>query len=563
MTKYAGLYGDTRYEEEKRLGSLRRGESHLGWSLAASGDGRTLLAGSPYFTSEKVLNRGAVTFFSMSEGKLEEIQTIVGDGSHDDEPMFGNRVGLSSDGRTAFVTTGGRDAGCMMYHRTADDDVWKLRQILPGFARGTSISGDGLTLARAINNDEESTVIEIYEDQRGEWTKVQELQLTPSSRAPRDYLECSFRALAISADGSTIAVVNSAGTPFESAQWDLESTAHHETTGRVAAELAFAGEILFFERAESDQWTLSQVLKGRESRIQAFERAELALSANGTTVVLANVDDSVDSTSRDSGKKSYGSLKFVERSRSGEWNVTDTIEIAQWFQNDQASYFNETYQFMTVSIDDLAISADGQRCIASLGSSFDIERNPFVEQYGAALDLCRNEYGRWQLGHALEPDKPDPQLISSLNSVAISEDGTWAAIGSPYARSYRGEITHFELNAGRWCQKGTTSLKGHRGSNWNLNDARDIFGIVTRLVAYVAVGFIVFNAAADAISNNAWVLALVEVIFFPLTYLLYPFFAGEDSSAWPINEPWWLFACLITALVCYPLSTFVGRRPPV
>jgi hypothetical protein len=88
-------------------------------------------------------------------------------------------------------------------------------------------------------------------------------------------------------------------------------------------------------------------------------------------------------------------------------------------------------------------------------------------------------------------------------------------------------------------------------------------GLLARGICWAAMWAIVLNAVAEAIRAKEWVLAALELAFFPATVFIYPFAASDDASAWPLAGSDALLALLVIALVTYPVSTFVGRLEPI
>ncbi len=91
------------------------------------------------------------------------------------------------------------------------------------------------------------------------------------------------------------------------------------------------------------------------------------------------------------------------------------------------------------------------------------------------------------------------------------------------------------------------------------------FGIggVARLLTYACLFCIVGNAVVQSALNDQWLLALVEMGAVPLTFFIYPFVAPADALAWPFADGTSLIPVLVTALIAYPISTFVGEFDPI
>lgn len=91
-----------------------------------------------------------------------------------------------------------------------------------------------------------------------------------------------------------------------------------------------------------------------------------------------------------------------------------------------------------------------------------------------------------------------------------------------------------------------------------MSEGRVVIGLVARGVFWVAIFLIVGNAAVYLWSEGAWFFSLLSVGFLPFTTFLWPIFAPETASAWPLGERSGLWLFLLTAAIAYPISTFVG-----
>jgi hypothetical protein len=92
---------------------------------------------------------------------------------------------------------------------------------------------------------------------------------------------------------------------------------------------------------------------------------------------------------------------------------------------------------------------------------------------------------------------------------------------------------------------------------------RITIGIAARGVLWLCFFFILGNAVFQAIDEGAILTAVIELAFFPLTVLIYPFAAHPDALAWPLAQGTSLVPALIVMVVAYPISTFVGGLPAV
>jgi hypothetical protein len=82
------------------------------------------------------------------------------------------------------------------------------------------------------------------------------------------------------------------------------------------------------------------------------------------------------------------------------------------------------------------------------------------------------------------------------------------------------------------------------------NPMRVFIGLIGRLVFWIGLILIVGHAALASYQAGEIGMAVLKVVFFPVTFILYPWFAGL----------WWLF---ILSMIGYWLSTFIGRMETV
>ncbi len=79
---------------------------------------------------------------------------------------------------------------------------------------------------------------------------------------------------------------------------------------------------------------------------------------------------------------------------------------------------------------------------------------------------------------------------------------------------------------------------------------RAVIGHVGRLVFWLSLVYIVGLSLVTSYRAGDYGAVVLKAIFFPLTYLIWPWFAGV----------WW---ALLLGLLGYWLSTFVGRLEPI
>ena len=83
-----------------------------------------------------------------------------------------------------------------------------------------------------------------------------------------------------------------------------------------------------------------------------------------------------------------------------------------------------------------------------------------------------------------------------------------------------------------------------------MNSTRAIVGIIGRLVFWAGLVFILIHAVMESYRAGDFLMLVLKAIFFPITFLIYPWTAGL----------WYIF---IISVVGYWISTFIGRMEPV
>lgn len=254
----------------------------LGTAVALSADGTIALAGQPYAVSY----RGAVVVFAQSHGSWTR-QARLGQGGVGDR--FGQSVALSADGTTAIVgapnddvptTTGGDrvDQGSAVVF-TRSGSTWVRQQLL---VESAGWGGDFFGVSVALSADGNTAIVGAYRDdvdarldqgsavvftRSGDlWT--QQGRLVDPAGALADYFGA---AVALSGDGNTAVV---------GAYMD-------DISGRVNQ-----GSATVFTRS-AGTWTRQQKLVDAAGAVRDYLAFSVALSADGTTVILGALADDV------------------------------------------------------------------------------------------------------------------------------------------------------------------------------------------------------------------------------------------------------------------------------
>lgn len=174
----------------------------VGEQVAVSGDGNTIVAGSPFYNTL----RGAVyTFTNSDSGWSAPTRLVATDGQPFD--IFGYSLALSSDGSTLAVGAKGysKSQGAV-YTFSRQDSGWVQTVKLigddgaagNGFGWSVALSGDGQTLITA-SPYRGTGVGYAYTNKDGAWTASSTLQPTEQAQFKGD-----GRSVAISNDASTV-----------------------------------------------------------------------------------------------------------------------------------------------------------------------------------------------------------------------------------------------------------------------------------------------------------------------------------------------------------------------
>lgn len=79
---------------------------------------------------------------------------------------------------------------------------------------------------------------------------------------------------------------------------------------------------------------------------------------------------------------------------------------------------------------------------------------------------------------------------------------------------------------------------------------RVIIGLLGRIVFWIGLIYIIAHAAIYSYSMHDYVMVVLKLIFFPATYVIYPWTSGL----------WWVF---IISIIGYWVSTLIGKMQPV
>jgi hypothetical protein len=191
------------------------GEGNLGYRVALSSDGNTLLAGAPGDSGEV----GAAWVFTRSGGAWSQQSSLTG-GGHVGVGFFGSAVALSSDGNTALIGgPGDNTATGAAWVFTRSGTTWAQQgEKLTGggeettegfFGEGAALSADGNTaLIGAARDNSLDGAAWVFTRTGSSWNQ-QGPKLTAGGEEVGEGL--FGQSLALSADGNTALI----GAPFD------------------------------------------------------------------------------------------------------------------------------------------------------------------------------------------------------------------------------------------------------------------------------------------------------------------------------------------------------------
>ncbi|OEK06049.1 hypothetical protein A8C32_18615 [Flavivirga aquatica] len=169
------------------IGSDIQGESENeanGFKIALTGDGNTIIIGSPGYTQTNGLETGRVRVFNNQSGNWVQVgQDILGKNAGD---AFGLHVDISEDGRiislgSIFDDEIAENAGSVKVYEIIGNDWIQLGQSIDGISaddrtsnHSLSSNGDVLAVTSNGNNGEEIGIVRVYELDLlfNEWTQI-------------------------------------------------------------------------------------------------------------------------------------------------------------------------------------------------------------------------------------------------------------------------------------------------------------------------------------------------------------------------------------------------------
>lgn len=269
----------------------------IGCTVALSADGHTALVDSPSGDTTNIWSTGEAYVFNLKAGEWTYTQTLANP-NPEYRDNFGREMVLSSDGRTALITsTNGFDT------RTDEVDVFTLNA--GKWTHTQTLSGSSVALS--ANGRTALIDTQLYTISESGWTPVDTLS-NPESDDNDDF----GSSVALSANGRT-AIVGATGAD-----------------DRVGEAYVFT--------LTADSATLVDTLSNPDPTTEDYFGGEVALSTDGRTALVA--------AAHDDGFGGIGEVYEFARTSTG-WTHTSTISHPDPEERD---YFGRT----------MALSGDGR-----------------------------------------------------------------------------------------------------------------------------------------------------------------------------------------------------------
>jgi hypothetical protein len=371
-------------------------DDYFGYGIALSGDGNTLAVGA--FSEDSLATgiggdqaddsasaSGAVYVFVRNAMGQWSQQAYVKASNTDPNDVFGTGLALSEDGNTLAVAASGEDSDT------------------------TGIDGD-----QADDSIPSSGAVYVFvRDAMDQWS--QQAYVKASNSGPNDYFGGS---LALSDDGSTLAVAA-----------QLESSDATGVGGDQANDAAFfSGAVYVFVRDAMDQWAQQAYVKASNTGMQDFFGRSVALSGNGSTLVVGSAQEDSDATgidgdqANDSAPNSGAVYVFV-RDAMDQWSQQAYIKASNAGLDD---WFGSS----------VALSDDGNTLAASApyddsdatGIGGD-HTNALATASGAVHVFVRDGMGQWAQQAYVKASNTAPNDHFGF-SVVLSDDGSTLAVAA-------------------------------------------------------------------------------------------------------------------------------------
>jgi hypothetical protein len=375
----------------------------LGWSVAVSGDGRSVIAGAPGRDAGGS-DRGSAYVYTLPPGgwpATGEFGTrlIAGDGENGDN--LGLSLGVSSDGRTVIAgaylndASGSNRGAAYVYLRPVTG--WPAGALTQDakLTSGDGADGDFLGQSVAMSGDGETVTAGapynagggnmrgaayVYAKPGGWATTTETAKLTAGDGADRDHLG---RSVALSGDGTTVV----AGAHEDDGRRGA-AYVYTRPAGGWAATAAFSAKLTAADRLSGDELGFS-----------------VAVSGDGGTVIAG--------AHGSPGGNEWGAAYVFVRPPTGWATSTETAKLtaADGWDYDQLGL-------------SVAVDADGETVIGGAPGQGGLP--------GAAYVFERPATGWADATHTAKLASDDSNTIRLGTSVAVSADGSVVAAGAPF-----------------------------------------------------------------------------------------------------------------------------------
>jgi hypothetical protein len=209
------LYSEAResddWEKVATIVGVDQPLGRFGWSTSFNEAGDRLAISAPNFDSEGLSNRGLVRVYEKIDGTWTQIgQDLLGD---EDSEQLGFSLELSGDGNTLVAGSPGSPGGGLLRGQVTTfvwtDDIWlELGYPVNGtadngrFGRSVAVSGDGTRFGGSswFHNDQKGH-IRFFGLSNGEWWPTADI----SGEAPGDRLGFGNLGLSMTLDGTRVA----------------------------------------------------------------------------------------------------------------------------------------------------------------------------------------------------------------------------------------------------------------------------------------------------------------------------------------------------------------------
>lgn len=277
---YVFVHTGTTWAQQAMLKANVIGLSELfGEGVSLSGDGHTLAVSAPANNTGGA-GSGAVYLFARS-GTTWTQTALLKASTPLEYDEFGTDLALSRDGLTLAVSAPWESGKVFLFAKSGS--LWsQVQDVKPstapvgvGFGVGLALTSDGSTLAVGAYGEAGGGAAYVFAKSGGVW--LQSARLSASNAGSGD----SFGfAVGLSSDGTTLVV----SAPTE----DSSATGINGNQNSEAA--SGSGAVYVFAKAGSG-WSQTTYVKASNTGASDYFGATLALSGNGSTLVVATINE--------------------------------------------------------------------------------------------------------------------------------------------------------------------------------------------------------------------------------------------------------------------------------